>query len=383
MISRQCFLSLALAAALTVLFVAHWQKERKGTMTIQEKEFGTTPEGELVQLYTLSNAKGMRVSITNYGGTITEIIVPDKNGDFGDVVLGYDSLAAYIADSPYFGCLIGRYGNRIAKGRFSIGKESTTLATNDGPNHLHGGVRGFDKRVWKAEPIETADSVGLKLVYLSPDGEEGYPGNLTATVIYTLTPENEIVIDYTAESDQPTVCNLTNHSYFNLKDAGKSPILDHSLQIVADCYTPIDKTFIPTGELAAVSGTPFDFLTPQTIGSRIDADEVQLANGLGYDHNFVLNGEQGMMRLAAQVSEPVSGRVLSVYTTEPGVQFYSGNFLDGSLVGKGGAVYRHRHGFCLETQHFPDSPNQPHFPSTLLNPGEVRTSKTVFKFSVQ
>ncbi len=202
-------------------------------------------------------------------------------------------------------------------------------------------------------------------------------------MIYTLTPENEIVIDYTAESDQPTVCNLTNHSYFNLKDAGKSPILDHSLQIVADCYTPIDKTFIPTGELAAVSGTPFDFLTPQTIGSRIDADEVQLANGLGYDHNFVLNGEQGMMRLAAQVSEPVSGRVLSVYTTEPGVQFYSGNFLDGSLVGKGGAVYRHRHGFCLETQHFPDSPNQPHFPSTLLNPGEVRTSKTVFKFSVQ
>lgn len=383
MISRQCFLSLALAAALTVLFVAHCQKERKGTMTIQEKEFGTTPEGESVQLYTLSNAKGMRVSITNYGGTITEIIVPDKNGDFGDVVLGYDSLAAYIADSPYFGCLIGRYGNRIAKGRFSIGKESTTLATNDGPNHLHGGVRGFDKRVWKAEPIETADSVGLKLVYLSPDGEEGYPGNLTATVIYTLTPENEIVIDYTAESDQPTVCNLTNHSYFNLKDAGKSPILDHSLQIVADCYTPIDKTFIPTGELAAVSGTPFDFLTPQTIGSRIDADEVQLANGLGYDHNFVLNGEQGMMRLAAQVSEPVSGRVLSVYTTEPGVQFYSGNFLDGSLVGKGGAVYRHRHGFCLETQHFPDSPNQPHFPSTLLNPGEVRTSKTVFKFSVQ
>ncbi|MBN1540544.1 galactose mutarotase [candidate division KSB1 bacterium] len=376
------FLLFVFFAVLIVAVLNSCQKERKADMTIQETEFGTTPEGQSVQLYTLANANGMRVSITNYGGIITEILVPDKNGDLGDVALGYDSLEAYLADSPYFGSLIGRYGNRIAGGRFSIDGMSYTLAKNDGPNHLHGGIKGFDKRVWTAEPILAENSVGLKLVYLSPDGEEGYPGNLTATVVYTLTRENEIVIDYAAESDQTTICNLTNHTYFNLKDAGKSSILDHVVRIHADRFTPIDETFIPTGELRPVADTPFDFLTPQTIGSRIDGDDPQLENGLGYDHNFVLNGDWGKLRMVAQVSESTSGRVLSVYTTEPGLQFYSGNFLDGSLVGKDGAVYEHRHGFCMETQHFPDSPNKPLFPSTVLEPGTIRLSKTVYKFSV-
>jgi len=348
--------------------------------------FGTTDRGEAVSLYTLKNAHGMEARVLDYGGIIVSLQVPDRNGRLGDVVLGFDSLADYQRGSPYFGAIIGRYGNRIARGRFTLDGRTYTLATNNGSNHLHGGVRGFDKVVWRVAPFEHGDSVGLVLSYTSPDGEEGYPGTLQATVTYTLTNANELIFDYHATTDRATPVNLTQHSYFNLAGDGAGDILGHVVTLNADRFTPVDSTLIPTGEIKSVAGTPFDFRAPTAIGSRIDQDDQQLRHGRGYDHNFVLNkgGKGGNeVTMAASVYEPTSGRVMEISTTEPGLQFYSGNFLDGTLRGKHGVVYRHRYGFAMETQHFPDSPNKPAFPSTILRPGEEYRSRTVYRFTVQ
>jgi aldose 1-epimerase len=354
--------------------------EAQKSMSIKKESFGKTKEGTEVQLYTLSNEKGMQVKITNYGGTITSLLTPDKQGKPGDVVLGFDSMEGYQSDAylksgPYFGALIGRYGNRIAKGKFTLDGKEYTLATNNGPNHLHGGKVGFDKVVWTAE--EAGDNA-LKLTYVSKDGEEGYPGTLTTTVTYTLTNDNELRIDYEATTDKATPVNLTNHSYFNLAAGQAEDALQHVLTINADRYTVVDQALIPTGELRPVAGTVMDFTKPTAIGARIAQVE-----GGGYDHNYVLQNADGSMKLAATVYEPASGRVMEVHTTEPGIQFYSGNFLDGSITGKGNTVYKKHYGFCLETQHFPDSPNQPKFPSTILKPGETYKTSTIYKFAVR
>jgi aldose 1-epimerase len=358
--------------------------------------FGTTDWGDAVSVYTLKNAHGMEVRATDYGGIILSLRVADRDGRFDDVVLGYDSLKDYVRASPYFGAIIGRYGNRIAGGRFSLDGQTYTLARNNGPNHLHGGLRGFDKVVWAVEPFESRDGVGLVFRYASPDGEEGYPGILRAQVTYTLTDRNELIFDYHATTDRATPVNLTQHSYFNLAGDGKGDILGHAVTLNADHFTPVDSTLIPTGEIKSVGGTPFDFRTATPIGARIDRDDEQLRYGRGYDHNFVLNkggkggkggtggtGGTGDPTLAARVYEPGSGRVMEIYTTEPGLQFYSGNFLDGTLRGKNGVVYRHRYGFAMETQHFPDTPNQPAFPSAILRPGEEYRSRSIYKFAVQ
>ena len=351
---------------------------------IEVEPWGETPEGEIVQLYTLTNSKGVRARIATYGGVVVSLEVPDKSGALSDVVLGFDSLEGYLGEHPYFGSLIGRYGNRIAKGRFSIDGREYTLATNNGPNALHGGIAGFNRRVWSAKPFTGDAGPGLTLQHISRDGEEGYPGALAVTVRYTLTDENELRIDYEATTDKPTVVNLTNHSYFNLKDAGKSDALEHRMQLMADHFTPVDATLIPTGESRPVGGTPFDFREPMAIGARIDQRDEQLGNGGGYDHNYVLSRRtKGELEIAARVYEPTTGRVMEVLTTEPGVQFYTGNFLDGTLTGKGGVTYAKRAAFCLETQHYPDSPNQEAFPSTVLRPGEVYESTTVYRFSVR
>lgn len=326
-----------------------------------------------VYLFTLTNAAGTQVKITNYGATVTSWLVPDNNGSMADIVLGFDSLKDYLAGTPYFGCIVGRYGNRIAKGKFTLNDTTHTLATNNGPNHLHGGVKGFDKVVWEAKEDTASNSILLH--YLSPDGEEGYPGNLSTTVRYTLSDDNELIIDYSMQTDRATPVNLTNHAYFNLTGDVANTILNHVLSIRANHYTPVDTTLIPTGEIKSVQGTPFDFTSSQKIGARID----QVPGG--YDHNYVL-GQSDSLQLAAVLSEPNSGRTLETYTTEPGIQFYSGNFLDGSLSIDGTPVKKHT-GLCLETQHFPDSPNQPNFPSTILNPGEKYESKTIYKFSVK
>ena len=344
--------------------------------------FGTTPDRKAVDLYTLTNAHGVEMRVMTYGGIITSLKVPDRNGQLGDVVLGFDTLDGYVKDSPYFGALIGRYGNRIAKGQFVLDGKTYKLATNNGPNHLHGGVKGFDKVVWNAVPGENADGVSLTLTRTSPHGEEGYPGTLHVIVRYTLTDKNELALEYRATTDKPTPVNLTQHSYFNLADDG-GDILDHQLTIHASRYTPVDDTLIPTGELASVQDTPFDFQKSTAIGARIEADNVQIKNGHGYDHNWVLDRSGPGLRAAARLVEPKSGRVLEVATTEPGLQFYSGNFLDGTITGKGGRVYGRRTGLCLETQHYPDSPNHSNFPSTILQPGQTYTSRTVFAFSVQ
>src|SRR2546423_2058893 len=345
--------------------------------------FGKTDRGEAVSVYTLKNAHGVTVRVMDYGGIILSLLVPDRSGRFEDVVLGYDSLAGYLRSSPYFGALIGRYGNRIAHGRFTLDGKTYTLAQNNGPNHLHGGVRGFDKVVWAVTPFEHPDSVGLVLRYTSPDGEEGYPGTLRTTVTYTLTSRDELIFDYFATTDRATPVNLTQHSYFNLAGDSKGDILGHVVTLNADHFTPVDSTLIPTGELKSVAGTPFDFRKPTPIGARIDQDDVQLRYGPGYDHNFVLNKGGNELTLAAHVYEPTTGRVMEISTTEPGLQFYSGNFLDGTLRGKNGVVYRHRYGFAMETQHFPDSPNKPAFPSTILRPGDQYRSRTVYRFGVQ
>lgn len=350
--------------------------------TLEQQPFGTTKEGEAVEEYILTNANGMEVRILTYGGILTSIRVPDRNGALENVTLGFDTLEKYETQSPYFGAITGRYANRIAEGKFALDGETYTLATNNGPNSLHGGNRGFDKRVWSAEEVTNSEGVGLRLSYTSPDGEEGYPGTLETTVTYTLTDNNELRIDYRATTDAPTVLNLTNHAYFNLAGEGSGTIYDHILMIDADRYTPVDDTLIPTGELAPVAGTPFDFRLPKTIGPGQRTSHPQVVIGRGYDHNFVLNRQEGDTSpiLAARLYEPDSGRVLEVLTTEPGIQFYAGNFLDATLVGTSGKLYRQSDGLALETQHFPDSPNQPNFPSTVLRPGETYETTTVFKF---
>jgi len=348
---------------------------------ISQKPFGQTKDGTPVTLFTLRNIRGAEARISNYGGLLISLKVPDRNGKLGDVVLGYDTLAEYLKESPYFGALVGRYGNRIAKGKFTLDGKEYTLAVNNGPNALHGGLKGFDKVVWTPTLVATPAGPGLKLTHLSPDGEEGYPGNLSVAVVYTLTEDNALRVDYTAMTDKATVINLTQHSYFNL--AGKGDILSHIVMIPADKFTPVDSTLIPTGELRPVEGTPFDFRTPTAIGARINLDDEQLKFGNGYDHNFVINKSLGELGLMARVYEPVSGRVLEVLSTEPGLQFYSGNFLDGTITGKGGRVYKFRDGFCMEPQHYPDSPNKPEFPPVVIKPGQSYRNTIVFKFSAQ
>lgn len=348
---------------------------------VVSEPFAALPDGSEVNLFTLRNTNGVTVRAIDYGGIILSLEVPDRNGELGDVALGYDDLEGYLTETPYFGALIGRYGNRIAGGRFELDGATYELARNDGPNHLHGGMVGYDKVLWEGSALE--DEVGVVFRYLSADGEEGYPGNFTIEVTYLLTDDDELVFDYRATTDAPTPVNLTQHTYFNLAGHDGGDVLDHLLQIHADSYTPVDDTLIPTGEIAPVEGTPFDFREPTPIGARIDADHPQLAAGGGYDHNFVLARGDDALFHAVRVREPTSGRVMDVYTTEPGVQFYSGNFLDGSIVGKGDTVYAHRTGFCLETQHFPDSPNRPEFPSTILRPGEELRSRTVYAFATE
>jgi len=344
---------------------------------ITSERFGVTPDGDEVQLFSLNNDQGMEVKITNYGGIIVAINVPDRNGKIDDVVLGHDTLDGYLHLSRYFGALIGRHANRIARGKFVLNGVEYSLATNNGKNHLHGGLKGFDKVVWEACEIED----GLQLTYLSQDGEEGYPGNLEAIVTYALTDANELRIEYRATTDCDTIINLTNHSYFNF--AGAGTILDHEVQINADTFTPVDESLIPTGEIRSVKDTPMDFTSPMAIGARINDDYEQINNIGGYDHNFVLREESEALKKAATVYEPKTGRVMEVWTTQPGIQFYSGNFLNGSIVGKSARAYVKHSGCCFETQHFPDSPNHPNFPSTVLKPGEQYQQTTVFRFSVE
>jgi len=349
---------------------------------IERQPYGKTPAGETVELFTFTRASAPTVSVTNLGGHVVTILAPDRHGKMADVTLGHRDFAGYLGDTSFFGSLVGRYANRIAKGRFTLEGKAYTLAANNGPNALHGGPTGFQKRVWAAKVVGGKEGDALELTYVSKDGEEGYPGTLKATVVYSLRADGGLAIDYTATTDAPTIVNLTNHAYFNLAGEGAGTILGHEMQIEADAYTPVDATLIPTGERRPVEGTPFDFRKPVAIGARIDAADEQLKAGGGYDHNYVLRGKAGELRLAARVVEPKSGRVLEVLTTEPGVQFYSGNFLDGSVTGKSGRPYVKRGGFCLEAQHFPDSPNQPSFPPVVLRPGETYRQTTVYRVSV-
>ncbi len=351
-------------------------------MPIGKAPFGKTADGKQIDIYTLTNASGMEARIMTYGGTLVSLKTPDRNGHMANVVLGFDSAKPYIVGVPFYGAIIGRYANRIAKGRFTLDGETYHLPKNDGPNSLHGGISGFDKRQWTAAPLQTKEGPALKLTYVSADGEEGYPGQLTVHVIYTLRNDDSLDIKYEATTTKPTVVNLTNHSYFNLSGDPNKTILHDVLKINADKFTPVDKNLIPTGELKSVKGTPFDFLTPTIIGSRIDDQDEQLAFARGYDDNWVLNKPQpGEMTVAAVLTDPITGRVLEVKTTEPGVQFYTGNFMDGKPAGNG-TVYKYRTGLCLETQHFPDSPNHPEFPSTVLHPGQTYHSETVFAFKI-
>jgi aldose 1-epimerase len=354
----------------------------KHSRGVQKQSFGTR-DGRAVNLYTLTNSHGLEVRAMNYGGIIVSMRVPDRKGQFADIVLGHETLEGYLPNPPYIGAVVGRYANRIANGSFTLNGRTYTLPKNDGPNTLHGGVtRTFDKVVWDDEPLK-GDTPGVRFTYLSKDGEEGFPGNLTANVMYTLNDDNELVIDYQATTDKATPINLSQHSYFNLAGEGSGEILNHELMLNADRFTPVDKNLIPTGELRPVKGTPFDFTTSTKIGSRIDDNYEQLVLGHGYDHNFVINRKGEGLELAARVYEPTSGRVLEVLTTQPGIQFYTGNFLDGTVTGKHDHVYKHRDALCLETQHFPDSPNHSGFPSTILKPGQKFHEKAVFKFSAK
>lgn len=384
MLLCRCLISAFCAAAAAQVLVSApepnaYQPDRRQA-AVRSEAFGKTADGKPVELYTLTNANGIEVRAITYGAIITSLKVPDRSGRVADVVLGFDTLDGYIKDHPYFGAIIGRYANRIAKGRFTLEGRTYTLATNNGPNHLHGGNKGFDKAVWNAAPVPGQSAVAFTRI--SPDGEEGYPGSLTVRVTYTLTDKNELAVDYHATTDKATPVNLSHHSYFNLAGDGAGDILGHELMIDADRYTPVDTALIPTGAIAPVQGTPFDFRKPTVIGARIDQPNEQLKNGKGYDHNWVLTRRGAGLQPAARLTDPASGRTLDIATTEPGMQFYSGNFLDGTLTGKAGHVYKHRAGLCLETQHFPDSPNQPKFPSTILKPGEEYRSKTVFTFGV-
>ena len=351
-----------------------------------KSSFGKTPDGEQVDLYTLTNKNGVVATISTYGGTVVSLKVPDRHGTLEDIVLGYDSVDGYVGDKSYFGAIVGRYANRIAHAQFSLDGKTYTLAKNNGENSLHGGIKGFNKAVWAAKEIPAKDGQALELTYLSRDGEEGFPGNLQVRVVYTLTDSNELKIKYFATTDRKTVVNLTNHSYFNLLGVGRDTrdILGHVLMIEADKFTPVDSSLIPTGELRDVTGTPFDFRKPTAIGARIDSNDEQIKLGGGYDHNFVLWRKAGdPISLVARVVEPATGRVLEVWTTQPGMQLYTGNFLDGSAHGKGRVAYTKRSAFCLETQHFPDSPNHPKFPLVVLNPGEQYHTTTIYKFSVR
>lgn len=345
--------------------------------------FGKLPDGRAVELFTLTNPHGIEVRAMTYGAIITAILTPDRSGRRADVTLGFDSLAGYLAGSPFFGAVVGRYANRIANGRFSLDGVTYQLARNNGPNSLHGGERGFDKVLWSAEPFQNDSGVGVTFRYVSRDGEEGYPGTLSVRVTYTVNDRDELVFDYDATTDKATPLNLSQHTYWNLHGAGAGTILDHVLSLDAAAFTPVDSTLIPTGAIAPVAGTPFDFRTPTAIGARIDQPDAQLGFGRGYDHNWVIDHPRpGALEHAARLVDPTSGRVLDIRTTEPGVQFYSGNFLDGTIKGASGHVYVHRGGLCLETQHFPDSPNHANFPSTILRPGEHFQSRTIVAFSV-
>jgi aldose 1-epimerase len=348
-------------------------------MPVKHEPFGRLPDGTAIDIYTLTNAHGIEARIMTYGATLVSLRLPDRNGRFADAVLGFDDLAGYLGTHPYFGAIVGRYANRIAKGRFTLSGATYTLAQNNNGNSLHGGLRGFDKVVWKAEPVRQPGAAGVKLTYLSRDTEEGYPGNLAVTVVYALTDADELRISYEATTDKATPVNLTNHAYWNLAGQGQGDILGHELELEADALTAVDSSanLIPTGRILSVTGTPFDFTSPHAIGERIARVEG------GYDHNFVLRSGGGKMSLAARVYEPVSGRVLEISTDQPGIQLYSGNFLDGTVKGKGGVAYQKHSGLCLETQHFPDSPNHPNFPSTVLGPGKKYTTVTVHKFSVR
>jgi aldose 1-epimerase len=353
-----------------------------GRPDITRTAFGRTPSGDAVEAFTLTNAHGLEMRAVTYGGIIVSLSVPDRGGRVADVVLGHDSLEEYLSDSSYFGAIIGRFANRIAGARFTVEGTPYRLAANDGPDHLHGGRTGFDRVIWDAAPFRTGHAAGVALSYTSPDGEEGYPGTLHARVRYTLTDRNELMVDFLATTDRATPVNLTQHTCFNLTGDGAGDVLGHLLWINADAMTPVDENLIPMGKVAPVAGGPFDFRGLTPIGARITSDDEQLRRGRGYDHNFVLKrGEPGLTH-AAQVVEPASGRTVDVYTTEPGLQFYSGNFIDGKVIGKAGKVYGPRSGLCLETQHYPDSPNQPGFPSTLLRPGEQYRSRTVFAFGL-
>ena len=354
-------------------------KEAQGQMDVDVSPFGKTPDGQEVRLYRLRNATGMTAEIMTYGAIVVSLEAPDKDGNMDDIVLGYDNLQDYLKETPYFGAIVGRYGNRIGKGKFTLDGVTYTLATNDGANHLHGGVKGFDKVVWDGKPVYRPDGVGVELSYLSKDGEEGYPGNLQVTVTYILTNKDELRIEYHATTDKATPVNVTHHGYFNLT-GGRRDILGHELMLNADKFTPVDAGLIPTGRLVDVEGTPMDFRKSTAIGARIGDNYEQLKFGGGYDHNWVLTKQGNRMTLAARVYEPTTGRIMEVRTTEPGIQFYAGNFLDGTLTGKGGIVYKHRYGFCLETQHYPDSPNKPEFPSTILRPGGTYETTTVYRF---
>jgi len=358
-----------------------------GTSTVMIKPFGKLRDGREATLYSLANANGARVDITNYGAIVVRLFVPDRDGRLDDVVLGYNTVEAYVKATPYFGAVVGRYGNRIAQGKFTLDGKTFVLATNNSPGdtpcHLHGGIVGFDKVLWSAEPMLQSNVPGLKLRYLSKDGDEGYPGNLDVTVHYWLDNDNSLRIEYHATTDLATPVNLTNHSYFNLRGEGAGDILGHVLTFNAGHITPVNAGLIPVGRIAPVKGTPFDFTSPHAIGERVNAEDEQMKFGGGYDHNWVLENQTGKLALAATVFEPVSGRVMEVWTQEPGLQFYSGNFLDGSNVGKSGRAYAYRNGFCLETQHYPDSPNHPNFPSTILRPKQTYRTSTIYRFTAR
>ena len=352
--------------------------------TVTKESFGKTSTGENIDIYTLKNANGVETRITNYGGIVVSLQIPDRNNKFDDVVLGFNDLESYLTkNNPYFGAIIGRYGNRIGKGRFKLNGVEYKLAVNNGENHLHGGIKGFDKVIWTGRSMSTKSGPAVVLTYASKDGEEGYPGTLRVTVTYTLTSKNELKIDYSATTNKDTVINLTHHSYFNLLGEGNGDILNHQVQINADSFVPTDAGSIPTGELKKVANTPFDFLRANQIGARINQDDEQLKFGNGYDHTWVINGRPGTLRLAGGAYESTTGRVMEVWTTEPGMQFYTGNFLDGSLTGKSGKPYQRRSGFCFETQHYPDSPNQPSFPTTTLKRGATYRSTTIYRFSAK
>jgi aldose 1-epimerase len=375
--------ALAVSAAMSVMGCSREPPMPQPASRLTQQPFGQSPDGEAIEIVTLSNLNGIEVRVMTYGGVIVTLRTPDRERRVDDIVLGHDDAAGYFTSAAFFGTLVGRYANRIAKGRFTLDGREYVLATNNGPNHLHGGRKGWDKAVWRPEAFNDRRGVGVTLTHTSRDGDEGYPGTVKATVTYTLKDADELQIDYVATTDKPTIINLSQHSYFNLAGTRAASILDHEVSINADRYTPVDAGLIPTGELAPVQGTPFDFRQPTAIGARIDQTHEQLERGRGYDHNFVLNRQRDGLIPAATVYEPTSGRTLEVLTTEPGVQFYTGNFLNGTITGKGGVKYGYRAGFCLETQHFPDSPNRPNFPTPVLRPGETYRSTTVFKFGTR